>query len=116
MIESRVLPVPACADLEECLRDALADEFGIGGSVIHWGSKGTIPKTTSGKIQRFRCKELIACGTENPWTAARDGRTDVEFHRPALFAASPATTETGGALIPREGEGRMNGAVAIGAY
>ncbi len=96
MIESRVLPVPACADLEERLRDALADEFGIGGSVIHWVSKGTIPKTTSGKIQRFRCKELIACGTENPWTAARDGRTDVGFHRPALFAASPATTETGG--------------------
>jgi fatty-acyl-CoA synthase len=96
MVESRVLPIPACADLEERIRTAVADEFGIGGAVIHWVSKGKIPKTTSGKLQRFRCKELIASAHENSWTALRDGRTQAGFHRTAVFAVSPAITEPGG--------------------
>ena len=58
LIESRILPVPDSLSLEERIRNALAETLGLNGVVIHWVAKGTIPKTTSGKIQRFRCREL----------------------------------------------------------
>lgn len=58
-IESRVLPVPNQTALEDRVRLALAESFGITGVVIQWVAKGTIPKTTSGKIQRFRCRDLF---------------------------------------------------------
>lgn len=56
LIETRVCPVPP--DLEDRLRTGLADSFGLSGVSIHWVPKGKIPKTTSGKIRRFRCREL----------------------------------------------------------
>jgi acyl-CoA synthetase (AMP-forming)/AMP-acid ligase II len=61
-IESRTLPRPDGEGLEARLRDALAEAFGIGGVTVHWVGKGAIPKTTSGKIQRFRCAELVRVG------------------------------------------------------
>lgn len=54
-IESRVLPPPDAMVLEDRVRQAIAEEFGISGITVHWIAKGMIPKTTSGKIQRFRC-------------------------------------------------------------
>lgn len=56
LIETRVFPVPL--DLEDKIRNALADSFGLLGVRIHWVPKGKIPRTTSGKIKRFRCREL----------------------------------------------------------
>jgi fatty-acyl-CoA synthase len=58
-IESRTLPPRDGDALEARLRDAIAGEFGIGGVTVHWVGKGAIPKTTSGKIQRYRCAELV---------------------------------------------------------
>jgi acyl-CoA synthetase (AMP-forming)/AMP-acid ligase II len=59
LIESRILPVPDNLSLEGRIRDALVETLGLNGVIIHWLAKGKIPKTTSGKIQRFRCRELI---------------------------------------------------------
>jgi acyl-CoA synthetase (AMP-forming)/AMP-acid ligase II len=59
IVESRVVP-PADQDLlEERLRNALAEGFEVTGIYIHWVRKGSIPKTTSGKIQRSRCRDLV---------------------------------------------------------
>jgi len=59
LVESRVLPVPGGATIEETVHKALAESFGLTGATIHWVPKGGIPKTTSGKVQRFRCRELV---------------------------------------------------------
>jgi acyl-CoA synthetase (AMP-forming)/AMP-acid ligase II len=64
LIESRTLPVPDSFSLEERIRTALAETLGLNGVAIHWVAKGTIPKTTSGKIQRFRCRELAEAGLQ----------------------------------------------------
>ncbi|MCA1567749.1 MAG: AMP-binding protein [Acidobacteria bacterium] len=66
LIESRILPVPDNLSLEERIRDALAETLGLNGVTIYWLAKGKIPKTTSGKIQRFRCRELIRMGVSAP--------------------------------------------------
>jgi len=58
-IETRVLPVPDRAPLEEKIRNRISETFGISGVVIAWLPKGGIPKTTSGKIQRFKCRHLF---------------------------------------------------------
>lgn len=47
------------AETEQKIREALDAVFGIRGAVIAWVVKGTIPKTTSGKIQRYRCRMLL---------------------------------------------------------
>lgn len=39
--------------------DALAEVFGIGGVTCHWVRRGEIPRTPSGKIQRYLCRKLI---------------------------------------------------------
>ncbi|HEX6098138.1 MAG TPA: AMP-binding protein [Thermoanaerobaculia bacterium] len=59
LVESRVVPHPDQAAAEDKLRSALESAFGIGGVRIHWVKRGEIPKTSSGKIQRHRCRELI---------------------------------------------------------
>lgn len=45
--------------MEERIRSALEEVFSLSGVIIHWVSKGKIPKTSSGKIQRYRCREFI---------------------------------------------------------
>lgn len=60
LVESRVLPVPDRTARDQSLRDALAEAFGLTGVTVHWLRKGGIPRTTSGKIQRFRCLDLVA--------------------------------------------------------
>ena len=59
IIESRVFPPENQATLEASVRMALEAVFGLSGVAIHWVAKGQIPKTTSGKIQYYRCKNLI---------------------------------------------------------
>jgi acyl-CoA synthetase (AMP-forming)/AMP-acid ligase II len=58
-IETRTLPVPDQAVVENTIHNRLLETFGLTGTVIRWVSKGKIPKTTSGKIQRFRCGSLF---------------------------------------------------------
>lgn len=58
IIEYRVYPSDL-ATLETSVRTALETAFGLTGVTIHWVVKGQIPKTTSGKIQYYRCRELI---------------------------------------------------------
>src|SRR6185436_5745690 len=62
IIESRILPHPDRAVAEEKLRGGLESMFGLGGATIHWVKKGEIPKTSSGKVQRHRCRELTMGG------------------------------------------------------
>lgn len=46
-------------EAETRLREALSSEQGISGIFIHWMGRGSLPHTTSGKIQRYLCRELI---------------------------------------------------------
>ncbi len=73
LVESRVLPVPDQHLVEEGIRRHLDERLGLPGVIVHWTARGTIPKTTSGKIQRFRCREIIAAETD-----------DARIPRPAL--------------------------------
>jgi fatty-acyl-CoA synthase len=45
---------------ETAIRDAMAAQHQLTGIYIHWLQKGEIPHTTSGKIQRYLCRELAA--------------------------------------------------------
>jgi acyl-CoA synthetase (AMP-forming)/AMP-acid ligase II len=68
LLESRQVPPEGRAQLEQRVREALTEAFEVGGGYIHWLRKGTLPKTTSGKIRRSRCRELILGDAD----AARD--------------------------------------------
>lgn len=63
LIESRISPPANAATQEAEMRVALESVFGLSGISIHWVAKGQIPKTTSGKIQYYLCREFIAQGT-----------------------------------------------------
>lgn len=45
--------------VEERVRQALEEAFGLGGVGIHWIASGQIPRTNSGKVQRYLCRELV---------------------------------------------------------
>ena len=60
-------------------RQTLEEVFGLRGATLHWVAGGHIPRTSSGKIQRFRCREIV--------TAL--GRTKA--------AAAPVSQESGSA-------------------
>lgn len=52
-------------EIELRIRQTLDLLFGLRGAGLHWIAGGHIPKTPSGKIQRFRCQALIdAAGSE----------------------------------------------------
>jgi acyl-CoA synthetase (AMP-forming)/AMP-acid ligase II len=59
LIESESVPRADAAAVEENARAALAEAYGISGVAIHWLPRGTIARTTSGKIQRYRCREWV---------------------------------------------------------
>lgn len=46
-------------DVEENARTALAEAFGLSGVTFHWVARGEIPRTSSGKIQRYRCRQWV---------------------------------------------------------
>jgi fatty-acyl-CoA synthase len=41
-----------------CVSEALAEVFGLGGVTFHWVTSGQIPRTSSGKVQRYLCRKL----------------------------------------------------------
>lgn len=61
IVETRIHPRPEQQTAaEDKLRSVLETSFSVSGATIHWVKKGEIPKTSSGKIQRYRCRQLIA--------------------------------------------------------
>lgn len=46
-------------ELETRMRSCLADRQGVTGIYVHWAGRGSIPYTSSGKVQRFLCREII---------------------------------------------------------
>ncbi|MEA2928735.1 MAG: hypothetical protein QOG38_1163 [Hyphomicrobiales bacterium] len=51
-------------------RQTLEEVFGLRGATVHWIAGGHIPRTASGKIQRFRCREIVtALGERKAATA-----------------------------------------------
>jgi fatty-acyl-CoA synthase len=66
LIESATLPRIDAAEIEERTRAALAETFGVTGVVVHWLPRGGISRTSSGKIQRYRCREWAASAASAP--------------------------------------------------
>jgi fatty-acyl-CoA synthase len=48
--------------VEARVRQTLEDAFGLRGVSLHWVAGGHIPRTTSGKIRRFACRDLVMQG------------------------------------------------------
>jgi fatty-acyl-CoA synthase len=48
--------------VEARVRQTLEDEFGLRGASLHWVAGGHIPRTTSGKIRRLACRDLVMQG------------------------------------------------------
>ncbi|HYC88960.1 MAG TPA: AMP-binding protein [Thermoanaerobaculia bacterium] len=59
LVESESVPRADAAAVEEHARAVLAEAYGISGVTIHWLPRGSIARTTSGKIQRYRCREWV---------------------------------------------------------
>jgi acyl-CoA synthetase (AMP-forming)/AMP-acid ligase II len=59
LLESAAVPFKNPVTIEEQIRSALRDTFSVMPAKIHWMRKGQIPKTSNGKIQRYRCKEVV---------------------------------------------------------
>ena len=62
VIEHRQGQPPDHLRKEEDIRAAVLQVFEVGGTWVHWVKKGRLPKTTSGKIMRYRCRELVEDG------------------------------------------------------
>ena len=60
VIEVRDPPRSDAAEIEARIRARFEELFGLTGITVHWVSRGFIPKTTSGKVQRYRCREKLA--------------------------------------------------------
>jgi acyl-CoA synthetase (AMP-forming)/AMP-acid ligase II len=59
LLESAAVPFKNPVTIEEQIRSALRETFSVVPAKIHWMRKGQIPKTSNGKIQRYRCKEVV---------------------------------------------------------
>jgi fatty-acyl-CoA synthase len=66
LLESAAVPLKNPATIEEQIRSALRETFSVAPTKIHWMRKGQIPKTSNGKIQRYRCKEVVLHMIQNP--------------------------------------------------
>ncbi|HKH45252.1 MAG TPA: amino acid adenylation domain-containing protein, partial [Thermoanaerobaculia bacterium] len=78
------------AEAEEALgalRQALAEEHEIPLSAVVLVKAGTVPKTTSGKVQRQLCRRLFLEGSLQPVAAWRAAATDEEI--PEAIAEDP---------------------------
>jgi acyl-CoA synthetase (AMP-forming)/AMP-acid ligase II len=74
LIESSVLPRPDAEAVEERAHAALAETHGLSGVVIHWLPRGGIARTTSGKIQRYLCREWAVAALAGRPAAAIESR------------------------------------------
>lgn len=59
LLDTRLADEDGRKALEARIRDGLADAFDLTGVGLHWIAAGRLPKTTSGKIQRFQCRRLV---------------------------------------------------------
>lgn len=60
LLDTRLGPEDARPAIAQAIRDALNDAFGLTGIGTHWIAAGLIPRTPSGKVQRFRCRDIVA--------------------------------------------------------
>jgi fatty-acyl-CoA synthase len=74
LIESTANPRPDADEMEERVRAALAETLGLSGVIIHWLSRGGIARTSSGKIQRYRCREWAAAALDRAPATAIESR------------------------------------------
>jgi fatty-acyl-CoA synthase len=59
LVEARVPSPEDRAAIETDIVSAVTDAFGVRLAAIHWLEKGGIPRATSGKIQHYRCRQVI---------------------------------------------------------
>lgn len=59
LLDTRLADEDSRRPLEARIRESLASAFDLTGVRMHWIAAGRLPRTTSGKIQRFQCRELI---------------------------------------------------------
>ena len=52
-----------CVDIRASMREQLVNMHGVSPAAILLVARGTIPRTTSGKVRRGRCRELFEQGT-----------------------------------------------------
>jgi len=62
LVEARVVPPENQVAIEENIISAVTEAFDVRLSGIHWLEKGGIPRATSGKIQRYRCRQMVLAG------------------------------------------------------
>ena len=62
LVEARVVPPENQVAIEEDIISAVTEAFDVRLSGIHWLEKGGIPRATSGKIQRYRCRQMVLAG------------------------------------------------------
>lgn len=74
------------------VRDAIADQHGIQPSAVMLVRRGTLPRTTSGKVSRAQCREAFVAGTlrrEAVW-----GDAPARRFEPAVEAPGPRRNGT----------------------
>ncbi|HEU5321283.1 MAG TPA: AMP-binding protein, partial [Methylomirabilota bacterium] len=59
LLDTRLAGGEAPRAVEERVRQGLEEVFGLGGTAVHWVTGGEIPRTHSGKVQRFLCRQLV---------------------------------------------------------
>lgn len=57
--ERKKLDAAAKTRAEAALAEAMKQQHQVTGIFIHWLQKGDIPHTTSGKVQRYLCREMV---------------------------------------------------------
>ena len=62
LVEARVVPPENHVAIEEDIISAVTEAFDVRLAGIHWHEKGGIPRATSGKIQRYRCRQMVLAG------------------------------------------------------
>jgi len=65
LLESAAVPLKNPVRIEEQIRSVLRETFSVSPTKIHWLRKGQIPKTSNGKIQRYRCREVVLNKVKN---------------------------------------------------
>ena len=59
-------------DLENDIRDLIRRRVGLNAETVHLAPKGTIEKTTSGKLRRRDCKAKFEAGLLPAWVRDRE--------------------------------------------
>ena len=88
-VDHRLLRDPPVAALAGAIRAAVSREHGLHLSVVALLKPGTLPKTTSGKVQRSRCKSLYMAGELGILAEDRHGPAFWRQAPPAMPPAAP---------------------------